>query len=160
MRSLLIIFSLFAAITMHAADPLEGRWQVNGDGALVDIVATAGTSGVMEMRWVDGPDLSIEPGTVVGTITPSSTAKVYDCHALVDPRQSNVAKQRKVYFAIRFLGDSANDIGFEAYERRRRISLWRWIPYMFRVSLTKEASRPNELDGASRVTDYPDYIVL
>lgn len=156
-----LLAALMWPVATAASDPLEGRWLVNGDGATVDIVPTAGTDGLMSMIYVEGPDLSVEPGTEVATITRGGTPGVYDCHALLDPRgKARGARQGSVTFAIRFMEGSADVLDFQYYNNKMRVSLWRWIPYLFRVAIIQSPDKPAYLDGARRADSHPWFVVL
>ena len=148
------------AVGAFAADPLEGMWQINGGGALVEIVGRPGNDGSLSMRWIDGPDLSIASGEEIAVVYPSATAGVYDCSAGTDPRGRGKSKGRKVHFVIRFANDNADAVEFEAYEKSKRISLWRWLPYMFRVTIIDKDNRPRDLEGARRVGAPPMSITI
>ncbi len=156
------ILSLFMLLipAIFAADPLVGRWQVNGGGALIDIVARAGNDGSLAMLWIDGPDLSIPEGTEIAVIYPTHTIGTYDCRASSDPVRTANARTRDINFVIKFDENTNNSVGFHTYQRKRKISLWRWIPYLFRISLINESNRPNNLEGATRVTDIPRQITI
>ncbi len=163
MRLLLAIIAtlcLAFAPAAFAADPLEGRWQINGGGALVDIVASPGTDGSLAMLWVDGEDFSIPAGEQIATIYPAANAGTYDCSASTDPRNRGKKKGREVSFVIRFTNGSTDALEFEAYQSKRRVSLWRWIPYLFRVTVITKNNRPSDLEGARRVGAPQKFITL
>ena len=160
MLTYIVSVILLQSVTSLAADPLEGRWQVNGGGALVEFVLRPGTDGSLSMRWIDGPDLSIAEGTEIAIVRPSHKSGVYDCHASTDPRDGKQPKTHTVDFVIRFDSGDPDAIGFEAYSRSRRISLWRWLPYLFRITVINKDNRPNNLEGARRCSAPPAYITL
>ncbi len=159
-KTIIVLASLLLAGAARAADPLEGRWQVNGGGALIEFEASAGTDKALIMRWIDGPDLSIAEGAEIAMVYPSTTVGVYDCIAEKDPRDERQAKKRGASFVIKISDDNPNVLSFEAYENKTRISLWRWLPYMFRVSVVREKKRPNNLEGARRVGSQPSFITI
>lgn len=145
-------------LTSAAADALQGRWRIHGGGATLDFVTTAGSDGGIDIVWYDGPDLSIPQGTVIGHAVPGARTGEYDCHISTDPRRPGSASKHAADFRIR-LTDGDN-MAFEAYRRTRRVSLWRWLPYLFRVTVVSEDNRPADLDGASRVDATPRFIVI
>lgn len=137
-----------------AADPLEGDWKINGDGATLRFVASSGEGGRLDVLWLDGPALDIAPLTVIGSAVPGAAAGTYDCCL-----DTGLGRQRRrATFALRLNGDGG--LAFEAYRRRARISLWRLVPYLFRVSVIKQTDRPSGLDGARRVGAPPSFIVI
>lgn len=146
----------FAAM---AADPIVGRWQVNAGGAVFDIQPLPGNAEAFVMLWVDGPDFSIAPGTEIGRVYPAATPGTYDCHAATDPRRQGLRK-RSADFVIRFSPTDANTITFDAYHRSKRVSLWRWVPYFFRVTVIQDSNRPDDLEGARRLNSPPRTIEL
>ncbi len=159
-KAFVSLICLTLALGAFAADPLEGRWQVNSGGALVEIVGRPGNDGSMSMRWIDGPDFSIASGEEIAIVYPSATVGVYDCTASSDPRARGKAKGRDVNFVIRFAKDNPDAVEFEAYENSKRISLWRWLPYMFRITVVDKKNRPRDLEGARRVDAPPMFITL
>ncbi len=152
---------LLGCAVAAAADPLTGRWQINGDGAVVDIVESGTPGGTLSMLWVDGPeDISLDAGTVIGTITPAPNVGTYDCHALVNPSAHRKGRRRYHDFTVTLSKDDINSLTFTEYRRTSTVSLWRWIPYLFRVTVINSSNRPGGLDGARRVDAPPTYIVL
>lgn len=149
-----------AALCAAAADPVEGLWKFNGDGATVRIVPSTDASGRLQMVWVDGPDMSVEPGHVVAFITPGARAGVYDCVVSDDPRRTRHGHGGKKTFIMHLDADHASRLTFEAYSRSRRISLWRMLPYLFRVSVGPAPKAPADLEGAVRLDGPPQFIVL
>lgn len=159
MKAVLLALALAAATAASATDPLEGRWEINGRGATVDIAPAPGQPGVLEMSVADSPDMSVAPGTVIGTVVPSSVTGVYDCRVSSDPRGIH-HKRGTVAFTIEFADDTGDAVRFNYYRHRRRVSLWRWIPYLFRVAVVSPAESPANLDGARRAGSPDRYIVL
>jgi len=157
LRRPVLISLLCAALTASAAsDALTGDWQVNGGGAVLRVAAPADEGAAMNIVWLDGPDWSIAPGTVIGTATPGSAPGVYDLRLDVDP--DGRSRTRTATFAVRMT--DADTLDFEAYSHRTGISLWRWVPYLFRVTIVRNKQQPHGLDGARRVGAAPQYIVL
>lgn len=143
------------------ADPLTGRWQVNGDGAVFDIVEAPGIPGELLWRYVDGADLSIAPGTVVGTARRGASPGLYDCRLSCDPHKKTGATEgRTVAFTATLDNNTADNLVFHYYRHRRRVSLWRMLPYLFRVSVETNVEHPAGLEGARRVDAPQQYIVL
>lgn len=140
-----------------AADPLEGDWQVNGGGACLRFATPDIDGDPLRVIWLDGDDWRIPPGTVIGHAVPGATPGVYDCSLSVNP--AGRRRHTTATFVLR-MTDDGDGLSFEAYRRNRRISLWRWIPYLFRVTVISGSNRPAGLDGARRICAEPQFIVL
>lgn len=153
-----IIVALTASLAAAASDPLAGRWAVGDGGAVLDIVEMPGVGGNLEIRWVDGPDFSILPGTPIGVACSTSEAGKYDCRVTTDPRRAR-SPARKVDFVLELDGNTGDSFSMSHYRRGRRVTLWRWLPYLFRMSISN-SEVPAGLDGARRVDAPPSYVVL
>lgn len=149
MRPLLLIAALAAAVHAPAALPLEGMWQVNGYGPLLRIEHSGGSQGVLNVIWVDGADMSVPEGTVIGTATASPVAGLYDCIVSRDPLRVKDTKDRKATFAIR-MADDAGSFTMEAYDKNVRFNPLRLLPYWYRNPFIPVDERPGQLDGAVR----------
>lgn len=147
------IFSLTPAA--KGADPLEGDWRINGGGAVLRFVQRADPAdNTLDILWIDGEAIDIAPLTPIGTATPGAEAGVYDCSLV----RSTTGRRTKANMAIRMQGGEA--LSFESYRRNARLSLWRLVPYLFRVSIITSTTRPSGLDGARRVGAPPPFIVI
>ena len=161
MRLWILLPALLAGLSAFAANPLEGQWQVNDDGPVLSIEPAAGISGRMSILWIDGPDMSVERGTEVGTVSPSVTPGLYDCTAWKDPRGEKGRKKGKVHFTIRLDEATADSFVFEGYERKKVFRLNALLPYWTRRTFVKNIdTRPDRLDGARRVGAMPSYVEL
>ncbi len=151
-----MLLTLTAMCGARAACALEGRWAVEG-GATFEVIASAGTTGALDIVWVDGADLTISPGTVVGTATPTADPAVYDGVFLTDPARGTARAQRHT-FALRLT--DADTLAFERYNSSWRFSPWRLIPYLFRIG-AERPDRPRELAPvARRCGANPSFLVL
>lgn len=128
---------------------LEGIYEMPGDGAVFAIVAAAGSTGRWDLIVVDSPDFSVEPGTQFGYAVAGASPDVFDAKLYSGLRAGRKSKSHN--FALRLGKDGR--LSFEAYRNSRRVSFWRWIPYLFRVTVVEENNRPKGLDGAVRL--YP-----
>ena len=158
-RLLACLTAAMVWLAAAAADPIVGRWQVNAGGAVFDIQPLPGRTDAFVMLWVDGPDFSLEPGTEIGRIFTTAEPGAYDCHAATDPRRQGLRK-RSADFVIRFSDSDPNALIFTAYHRRKRVSLWRWVPYLFRITIIQDSNRPDDLEGARRLNSPPRTIEL
>lgn len=156
-----LVLALAASLPAVAADPLAGRWQVNGRGAVIEFSEAPGAPGLLDVTYVDGPDLAMEPGTVIGTATPAPAPGTYDCRLYRDPRSTaRRGRAASVTFTIAIDRDNGDAITFTFYSNRTRVSLWRWLPYLFRISVVRQNNTPPGLDGARRVGAPPRFIVI
>lgn len=163
MRRFALVAMLSAvAFAADATDPIEGRWTINGGGAVIEISRAPGADERFSVTMVDSPDFKVASGTVLGYINASPTPGRYDCQLSSDPSpRHHKSRNGKVTFAIEFTDNTTDAITFEYYQRGRRISLWRWLPYLFRVTVrdSKQGS-DNGLDGARRLDAPPRTIVI
>ncbi len=160
MRYLTLLISLaLASLAAAAADPIEGRWKLGAGGASFEARCVHSAAGDIQLCWIDGPDYTIEPGTVIGVATPTATAGRYDCRMYRDPRSPGKRRRKGPDFVLT-LSDDARHLTLEPYDTRRRISLWRWIPYLFRVTVIESGEAPKGLDAATRIDSCPDFLVL
>ena len=156
-RPVLVICLLMAGLRAAAvSDVLAGDWQVNGGGALLRIAGPAAEGGDMDIIWLDGPDWSIRPGTVIGSARRGSAPGVYDLRLMASP--DGRKRLREATFAVEM--PDADTLDFRAYSRGLAVSLWRWVPYLFRVTVERGRERPQGLDGAKRAGAAPQFVVL
>lgn len=158
------IFStlLLAAICMasHAADPLMGLWRVGGTGAVLRIVEKSETDATFDILWEDGALLSIAPGTPVGKATRSPKPGVYDCSMTIDPRKNAKRKGRMLRMVLR-LDKTADNLAFEPYDQKVSLDLRAFLPWGWRrLPLKSTDTRPQGLDGATRITGLPSFLEL
>ncbi|MGM9846199.1 MAG: hypothetical protein ACI30K_08260 [Muribaculaceae bacterium] len=128
---------------------IEGIYRMGGDGALFAIVPTPGHTHRYDLVIIESPDFSVEPGTKFGYAVAGGSKGVYDAKVYGRLRADRSNKSHT--FALRVRDDGY--LSFEEYRNTKRISLWRWIPYLFRVTVIEDNNRPHGLDGAIRV--YP-----
>lgn len=140
--------SIEAAIDA-APRTIEGIYRMGGEGALFAIVPSPGHTHRYDLIILESPDFSVEPGTKFGYAVAGGSKDVYDAKVYGRLRADRSNKSHT--FALRLRDDGY--LSFEEYRNSKRISLWRWIPYLFRVTVIEENNRPKGLDGAIRV--YP-----
>ena len=76
MRRLFLFLVLSCALSVVARDPVEGEWRVNGGGPVLLLRQAHDDAGRIEIVWVDGPDVSVRGGSVVGYAVPAPEAGV------------------------------------------------------------------------------------
>ena len=128
---------------------VEGIYEMSGGGAVFAVLPSPGHTGRWDLLLIDSPDLAAEPGTVFGHAVAGASPEVFDARLRRDLRPDRRSGSHD--FAMRLTQDGR--LSFEPYRNSRRISLWRWIPYLFRITVVEQSNRPKGLDGAVRV--YP-----
>ncbi len=140
------IDSITAIFGGRQPDPIEGLWQFPADGAVLLIEKRSAST--YDITILDSPSLDVRPGTVIGTAVTTPTAGVYDAN--FDPKPIKNKRLKKANAALKL---SDGYLSFKPYTTGKRVALWRWIPYFFRITVFDDNSRPSGLDGARRI--YP-----
>lgn len=135
-------------IDSESRDPVCGIWRMGGDGAEIAILPRRGYASQFDIIVVDSPDMSVMPGTKIGSVSATGKLGTYDA-------QFN-ARKGLLNRTLRYIMTLGKDdrLQFESYKKGKKVALWRWIPYLFRVTVTDYDTRPSGADGAVRV--YPD----
>lgn len=160
MRGIVLYIAFCAALCCHAADPIEGRWQVSDGGPILCFSPSDDTPGTLNIVWIDGADMSIPSGTVLGTAVATPTPGLYDCTAWSDPRGKRGRKRGKVTFTIRLEPKLADSFVFEGYERGTKFQLSKLLPFWYRRPIKHVDTRPKGLDGGRRINAPGAYLVL
>lgn len=134
-------------IDNRGSDPLCGLWRMGTDGATVAILPVNASRGRFDIFLIDSPDLSAIPGRLIGNAVSTGSAATYDAEFAGAGKFHN----RRQRFIIT-LGDDGH-LHFKPYKKGKKISLWRWLPYLYRFTITDIDTRPTNADGAVRV--YP-----
>lgn len=127
-----------------AASPCCGVWQIVPDGAMVRIEPQA-LSGQFTISVVDSPDYAIAPGTVMGTMSEIAGNGRYHASLLTHPMRGNGSSRRDCIVEVQ-----DNNLVFRPYRARTRLSLRRWVSYLFRIAID-HAESPEGLEGAVRI---------
>lgn len=133
-------------------NPIEGIWKMTPGGGetMFAVCAKPGSESEFDIIIIESPDWRIKSGTKCGKLWVAARKGVYDCMMLSNP--SKPMSYGK-YTATVELDDQGRRLIFKPYKKKRSISLKRWLPYFFRISITEEDTRPKDLDGAYRI--YP-----
>ena len=133
---------------------IEGLWQFTGQGATILILrddspthpdAEPSSYSIILIDPVDGT--SIKPGEIIGQAWPTAKTDYYDCRL-----KGNVENDNRFHRFTAHLNDEGH-ISFVRDKSGMSVSLWRWIPYLFRVTVVKNNQRDPSLDGCIKV--YP-----
>lgn len=130
-------------------DPIEGVWQFPADGASVVIVKHS--SSTFDIFLLDSPRLDVMPGTLIGSAVTSPKRNYYDGE--LRPRQlgdkTKLGKQ-----SVTFTVNDGGTLSIRPYSDGYKLSFRRWFNYFFKISISRDNSRPKDLDGARRVYPY------
>ncbi len=140
----------------RALAPIEGVWEMTDGGATVAITANTGTQRHVTtdflIIYVNGPELSIPRGSVIGRAIPGSSKGIYDAEIYTDVSTSadgspTLAKPRT--FTLTINADSR--LALQHYEKGVKVNAWRLVPYILRYSLRRVNQRPANIDGMVRI---------
>ena len=161
MKRIFILFTAFIALagTVYGSQPVEGDWQVNGGGATLRFEPSRGDEGRLNIVWLDGPDLAIEPGTIIGSAIVTSQPGVYDCAVDTDPRGKG-DRRHYARFVVKLDADTGDSFTFAPYEQGVRFQLQALLPYWWRRPVKQVDTRPAGLDGARRVGAPKQFVEL
>lgn len=129
--------------------PAEGVWRLSGSEGVMAVISDPGTI-FCKIVVVDSPDRSVCPGTVMGAITPAGRENYYDARIFTGCEEGLLSRPKR--FTISLPDDSR--MIMVPVTNKLKFNLWRFLPYMFRMSVTRVNDRPNNLDGAVRL--YPE----
>lgn len=133
--------------------PIEGVWRISGSEGLFAVVADPGSI-FFRLVVVDSPDRNVLPGTVMGACTAVGRNNSYDARIYTSGATTGILSRPRRFTVT--LSDEGRLI-MEPVTDKLKVNLWRFLPYMFRVSVTRVNDRPNNIDGAVRV--YPEQAV-
>ena len=137
-----------AIIDNRGVNPLSGIWRIGGDGATVAILPVAASSTRFDIYLIDSPDMSVIPGNKIGSAVSTGETGTFDAEMISG---QGFTEKRMRY--IMTLGQDGR-LSFRSYKKGKKISLWRFIPYLFRFSVRNVDTRPESVDGAIKI--YPD----
>lgn len=145
--------SIMARLASLPLCPIEGLWQMGGDGALFVVEraewSTAHAPARLKLVMVRSPWRSIRPGTVFGHAVVTAKPRVYEARIYSEnARRSGLALPRKFTLTVDADGGI---LTFKPFKSPFRINLFRLLPYMYRRVITPQQSRPDGLDGAVRI---------
>ncbi len=135
-------------IDSRGTDPLTGIWKIGGDGATIAFLPRVGSTSTFDIVLLDSPDLSILPGGIIGEAVSTGRLATYDATMNVSP--GTTGRKTKSILTI----DKDGRLNIKPYKQGKTIKLWRWLPYLFRISVTDNNTRPDGVDGAVKI--YPE----
>lgn len=146
--------SLKTRIDRMGPVPVEGLWQFTGEGAtiLVERSSRRSSPDALPVSYniimASPVDDTVPSGEFIGRMLLTAVSDSYDCYLLADPSHPEKGERR---FTVKL-----NDPGHLSFVREKSgvsVSLWRWIPYLYRVTVVRRHERDPRLDGAVKV--YP-----
>ena len=137
---------------------IEGVWQFVDNGAEIvieqytpDALYNAPTH-LYRIIIISSPMLSISPGTIMGYITTTAKANTYDARIYTQGELSGILSKPDKFTLT--LNDDKY-LSFSKYKKTIKANLWRWLPYVYRIGLTINDTRPKGLDGCIRIYPHP-----
>lgn len=142
--------SLLQRIDSSYGEPAAGVWSLTASpDALLAFCPSNAVEGRLDIWLIDSPDFNVEPCTLIGHAVAGTKPGSYDL--TLDEHPGNPKARKRSFIAT--IDDTGMNLQLHAYHRGKRISLWRWIPYLYRVSVIENSNRPDDHDGLRRV--YP-----
>ena len=134
----------------RAVAAIEGVWRLSGSEGMFAVVADPGTI-FYRLIVVDSPDRNILPGTVMGACTAAGRKDCFDARIYTSGATGLLSKPRRFTLTL----DDDRRLIMVPVTNKLKVNLWRFLPYMFRVTVTRVNDRPNNLDGAVRIFPAP-----
>lgn len=137
--------------------PVEGVWQMAGDGAVFAIEretpsATETMPRQLRLTVIRSSHRRVRPGAVMGTARPTVKPGVYE--ATLNTRIAELGGLELPRRFLLTLNADGTALTMEPYRSSVKVNLLRLIPYLYRVVRVQE-SRPRGLDGAVRIYPSP-----
>lgn len=146
LRAAVLACILSIYVAAYAADPMLGRWSILSTGTEIEIIPGDGGAGYYDVKLHDCADYRLPIGITIGNIRPSATPGRFVA-SIAEKPGAHRKRMRDLVVSLRPDGT----LSFEPYHKGRRISLWRWIPYMFRVTVLMPGEQPSDTEGAVRL---------
>ncbi len=162
-RRLTVMLCLVCSISLHATPPTVitldrhvpapidatspvGLWQMVGDGAIFYIEPERRDTYTLTLY--DSPDLTLSKGALFGSMSLTASGS-YDASLILNPKGSGRRKTRHFLFDIDTDGTT---LTMRSYRKGARINVLRLLPYLFRLSISEVDTRPQNIDGAIRLS--------
>lgn len=146
-RVAVLLLSVAAAVSGYGRDAAEGDWRMTGSGVEFAVTQSATEADVLDLTLLHAEDMSLLPGTHIGTMRRTPESGRYVARIAVNPSGAKGRRMRNVL--VKFTDEGS--LIFEPYRSGKRISLWRWIPYLFRVTVIEDGREPAGINGAVRL---------
>lgn len=149
-----------AAIDNGRGSSIEGVWQLTRSGAVIAVTAAPDGDNAYDVRLLEGNDPAVPAYTLIGRAVEGAEKGCYDITLKLHPRKPLSRTER---FIVRPVSDrSAGRMRLSAYRQGLKVDFRRLIPYLFRVGVRREDTRPADHDGMVRLypPTPPEHIVL
>lgn len=143
--------SVYDAIDNGGGSPIEGIWRLTASGAVIAVTARPDNPHSYDVIMLQGPDPEVKPYTLIGQAVEGAEIGHYDMH--LHSRPGDIRSRRQRFIVSPVEGRSASRMRLSAYKTGLSVSLWRLIPYLYRVTVEKQENRPSDHDGMERL--YP-----
>lgn len=162
-RAITATLCLVCSIVLHAAPPTVitldrhvpapidatspvGLWQMVGDGAIFYIEPERRDTYTLTLY--ESTDLTLSKGDFFGTMTLTASG-CYDASLILNPKGSGRRKTRHFLFDI---DTDGSKLTMRSYRKGARVNVLRLLPYLFRLSISEVDTRPQNIDGAIRLS--------
>lgn len=149
------IDSVKTRISQSPRHEIEGIWQFLDNGSIVAIERydpnniLENTQYFYRIVIIKSNQLHIEPGTIMGYAIATTKPNCYDAHIYTSSLLDGILSSPHT-FTLNLKDDF---LSFNRYKTEIKVNLWRWLPYIYRIGLSVNNTRPNGLDGCLRI--YP-----
>lgn len=126
--------------------PLEGIWRIAGEKSLIGIRPSGPDK--FEIVSIDCEAPSVLPGTVMGYASATARPLTYDADIFTKVGDGVLRKSDDFLITV---SDDGNRFTMRHYKQGKSIRLWRFLPYLFRYSVSSVNTRPEDIDGCIRV---------
>lgn len=130
---------------------IEGVWRISGSEGIFAVAADPGTI-FFKLIIIDSPDRNVLPGTVMGACTAAGRNDCYDARMFTSGDTGVLSRPKRFTLTL----SEEGRLIMVPVTNKLKLNLWRFLPYMFRMSVTRVNDRPDNLDGAIRV--FPENI--
>lgn len=147
--------SVMARMAVRPLRPVEGVWEVAGEGSRIAVELTQTAPERYSVVIVRGADPSLRPGTVMGWLTPAAARGAYAARIFTRRSDDGTLLLRPDSFTAQLDKDGAF-LSIVPAGRKLRLNWWRMLlPYLYRQLVTPlEGTEPPE--GFIRVYPAPD----
>lgn len=142
-----------ARLSQTSLADIEGIWQFMPDGATVAVERAEVNIDSHISRYnvviVSSVDDDVEDGTLIGHIYSSASATQFTAELYSDIHGDKSLKLKKYILDLTDKGRQT----FNSGSNKVRLDFWRWLPYLFRISVVRDKKSANIANGCIKI--YP-----